>query len=155
MTGKPLRLICVGKLKQSFIQEGVSFYQKRLKPWRKLEVVEVRDGEGDIMTRKDKEAILLKKALHPKDLPIVLDMGGKHMTSEDLALMLKTYDATAYNSLSFVLGGPYGLAADIIKAAQEIISLSHLTFTHEMARLILCEQLYRATCILQHIPYHH
>ncbi|MBQ7586018.1 MAG: 23S rRNA (pseudouridine(1915)-N(3))-methyltransferase RlmH, partial [Desulfovibrionaceae bacterium] len=146
MEGKPLRLVCVGKLKQNFIKEGCALYQERLKPWRKLELIEVRDVNLNISLeeRQKREALNLSPYLKNQDLLWVLDEKGTLLTSKELAQLLAKAEHLPPKNITLVIGGPYGLAKEVLAKAKQKISLSPLTFTHEMARLILYEQLYRA-----------
>ncbi|MCR4666499.1 MAG: 23S rRNA (pseudouridine(1915)-N(3))-methyltransferase RlmH [Desulfovibrio sp.] len=156
MAGKPLRLIVVGKLKHHFILEGCELYLKRIRHWRTPNVVTVRDGDPSFPLEKrlKQEGEQILGALSPNDEAIVLDERGKSMSSVALANLLGTYD-TLGKSPCFIIGGPYGLDESVRARANRLLSLSAMTLPHELARLMLCEQLYRAECIRRNVPYHH
>ena len=105
--------------------------------------------------QKEKEGELILKALQPGDVVVLLDEGGKEMRSMEFADYMKRKMNTVNKRLVFVIGGPYGFSPKVYAAAQEKISLSRMTFSHQMVRLIFVEQLYRAMSILAGSPYHH
>ncbi|MBR3663107.1 MAG: 23S rRNA (pseudouridine(1915)-N(3))-methyltransferase RlmH [Desulfovibrio sp.] len=156
MTGKSLHLIFVGKLKQRFLQTGCDLYLERLGHWRKIHLDEVRDAAKETsQARNLEEGRQLLKALAPQDLPIVLDERGEQMSSQDLANLLKRIDDNNLGCPCFLIGGPFGLSQEVRARAWKLLSLSSMTLPHELARLILLEQLYRAESILHRVPYHH
>ena len=140
MTGKPLRLLSVGKLKVPFWKDAAAHYSRRINRWRRLECVEVRDGDPALpqAQRNELEGRRLLEALGPQDMPLVLDERGITMTSPQLAQLLQKIDNNAMGRACFIIGG-----------------LSSMTFPHELARVLLLEQLYRAECIIRKVPYHH
>ena len=149
MTGKPLRLLSVGKLKVPFWKDAAAHYSQRINRWRRLECVEVRDGDPALpqAQRNELEGRRLLEALGPQDVPLVLDERGITMTSPQLAQLLQKIDNNAMGRACFIIGGAYGL--------EKLVSLSSMTFPHELARVLLLEQLYRAECIIRKVPYHH
>lgn len=136
---------------------GCQFYLKRLSQLRKIKIIETRDANPklSIPKRKELEAASLEAKLSAKDYPIILDMHGQTFSSEELASYLQELDHKSALIPTFIIGGPFGLDQSLISKARCLISLSNLTFTHELARLLLLEQIYRAQCILNHLPYHH
>ena len=160
MAGKALRLLCVGKLKTVFWKEAANHYLERIGRMRPISVTEIRDADAALAprARADEESARLCAALESGDYPIALDEGGKTFTSGGFAEMLAAIDQKALGRPGFIIGGPYGLAAlggGIRKAARITVSLSGLTWPHELARVLLLEQIYRAECIRRKIPYHH
>ena len=156
MAGKPYKLICVGKIKQPFIQMGCQLYLERLKPLRTIKVTEIRDSNPklSVQERKKEEGQNLLQAIGSKDYPIVLDLAGQSLSSEGLANLLNHLEQEPGQIPTFIIGGPYGLDQEVLAVSRKSLALSCLTFTHELARLILLEQIYRAHCIIKHLPYH-
>ena len=156
MAGNLLRLLCVGKLKTPFWREAAEHYRRRLGRWRRVEVVEVRDGDAALApaARSAQEGRRLLEALAREAAPVALDEGGETLDSPGLAALLRHCDEAARRPV-FVIGGPFGLAPEVLAACPRRISLSAMTWPHELARVLLLEQLYRAECILRNIPYHH
>lgn len=160
MAGKALRLLCVGKLKTVFWKEAANHYLERIDRMRPIAVDEIRDGKAALepLARANDESARLCAALESCDYPIALDEGGKIFTSVGFAELLAGIDQKALGRPCFIIGGPYGLGGardGIRKAARITISLSSLTWPHELARVLLLEQIYRAECIRRKIPYHH
>lgn len=129
-----VKLICVGKVKEPFVKDGLKEYSKRL---RRFEVIEVKDSN------KEKEAEEILKKIKSEKV-YLLDETGKEYTSKEFSNLIK-------ENVTFVIGGPDGLSE---KLKYPKISLSKMTFTHEMARLFFVEQLYRANTILEGKKYH-
>lgn len=155
-----LTLLWVGKTKHSWIKQGLDHYINRLSHYLKVDVIEVKEkgssgrASPELMMRHEAEAItkiLPKGNVHL----IVLDRRGKKITSPELASLITTLEEQGKRDLVWIIGGPYGLDPLILKMADLSLSLSHLTFTHDMIRLILAEQLYRACTIRNNEGYHH
>ena len=157
MTGKPLRLLSVGKLKVPFWKDAAAHYSQRINRWRRLECVEVRDGDPALpqAQRNELEGRRLLEALGPQDVPLVLDERGITMTSPQLAQLLQKIDNNAMGRACFIIGGAFGLDDAVKRAARHTIALGPLTMTHELARVVLFEQLYRAESLTRGLPYHH
>lgn len=156
MAGK-IRLLCVGKLKIPFYREACAHYLTRIGHHRQIVCNEVKDGDSSlpIGIRKTEEGQRLLAALAPNDVMLVLDERGATLSSTQLADLLRRLDNEALGTPCFVVGGAYGLDESVLKKARQRLSLSAMTFPHELARVILVEQLYRADCILRNSPYHH
>ena len=155
MHGKPIHLLCVGKLKLSFCKEGCALYVARLQQFRKLCITEVHDGEAkEAKLRNEQEGKLLLQSLPSSPYTIILDEQGKPLNSLELSALLQNLNLQGKEPC-FVLGGPYGLSPKVKAQGNLCFSLSNLTLPHELARLLLLEQLYRAECITRRIPYHH
>ena len=157
MTGKPLKYISVGKLKTPFWKDAAAHYTTRITRWRKLDITEVRDGDSALPPdpRNALEGRRIIEALDPQDIALVLDERGQHLTSPQLADLLRQMDHDARGRACFIVGGAWGLDEAVRQRASRCISLSHMTLPHELARVVLLEQLYRAECILRKVPYHH
>ncbi|MCK4404618.1 MAG: 23S rRNA (pseudouridine(1915)-N(3))-methyltransferase RlmH [candidate division Zixibacteria bacterium] len=159
-----IKVIVVGKTREGWIKEGILHYQKLLKKYVELNLVEIR--EEKITKSRDTEIILdaeakrilryVNKSSHvdPSDLRIALDAKGKSLSSEDFARLLEENLSRGYSEFVFILGGALGLSLRVLDACPIKLSLSQMTFTHEMSRLILLEQIYRAFSILKGTGYH-
>lgn len=157
MAANACRLVCVGKMKMPFLREGAAHYAGRIGHWRRLVTTEVRDGDAALSPEKrsEQECERILQTLEPQDLPIALDGRGESLTSPQLAKLLDACDQNASGRPCFIIGGPYGLTDAVRSRAHRMLSLSAMTLPHELARLFLLEQLYRAECIRHHVPYHH
>ena len=136
------RIIAVGKVRKRWVQDGVEVFLKRLPG---LVITELRDSTIE------KEAEAIRQTLRPDELPVLLMEQGKSLSSIDFAARLEAFGS---ERLAFVIGGADGLTDDLKSCARWQLSLSPLTFPHELARLLLLEQLYRAESILKGSPYH-
>lgn len=149
--------IWVGKLKEPFSRDGCAHYWKKLSRFFKLDEAVVKDAPGKLppadKNRKEGEGILAK--LSPGDVPIILDEHGERLTSRKLAKKVRTWTEAPNQRPVFIIGGPFGLSDEVKAAASHAIRLSDMTLPHELARLLLLEQLYRAGTILKNMPYHH
>lgn len=144
-----VNLIVVGKLKEKFLVDGVAEYLKRLKKFATIEVREVPECRT---VDEEGQKIL---SLVPKDSWLcVLDVAGEALGSEDFAKKIAALALDGVSNLTFAIGGAFGLSEELRRAAAFRLSLSQMTFTHQMARLILIEQIYRAFKINRHEPYH-
>lgn len=153
-----LRLIAVGKDKNEPIVDAANEYLERVRRHFPVELVEVKEeparSSTPIARVRAVEAERIERALNRDDWWIALDERGKEIGSIDLAKKLERFSNEGKQSVSFVIGGPNGLDPDFTKRAREIWSLSKLTLPHRIARLIVCEQLYRAVTIMRGEPYH-
>ncbi len=153
-----LRLLCIGKLSEPFLREGAAEYAGRLGRYLPLEVVELKEEGGgkkaDLRQIREREGERLLARMSAQSFVVVLDEKGRSFSSEGLSEVLGEKMLRGTAEVAFVIGGAYGLS-DAVKARGDLLlSLSSLTFTHQMARLILLEQLYRGMTILRNEPYH-
>jgi 23S rRNA (pseudouridine1915-N3)-methyltransferase len=153
-----IKIICLGKTKQKFIEEGIKEYQKRILKYIKLDWQILPDvkltGSKTIEIVKDQEAVILEKNLPTSSVIIVLDENGKEFSSEKFAKYLE--DKLPFGKdIIFVIGGVYGLSNRILKKADLVLSFSRFTFTHQMIRFFLIEQLYRSFTIIKGKKYHY
>lgn len=149
--------IWVGKLKESFSRDGCALYWKKLSRFFSLDESMVKDAAGKLppadKNRKEGEGILAK--IKPGDVIIIMDEYGERLTSRELAKRVQKWTDAPNQRPVFVIGGPFGLSDEVKKVARHKIRLSDMTLPHELARLLLLEQLYRAGTILKNMPYHH
>ena len=157
MLGKPLRLVCVGRIRTGYWKEAAGEYAKRIARFRKLAVAEVRDADPSLepARRSAVEGERLLREIGPQDLLFAMDERGEEFSSEGFARFLDKLDRDAQGTPCFVVGGPYGLADGVRERARRLIRLGAMTLPHELARVVLLEQIYRAECLLHRIPYHH
>jgi len=153
-----IKIICLGKTKQKFIEEGIKEYQKRITKYVKLEWQILPDvkltGSKTIEIVKDQEAAILEKNFPKSFYLIVLDENGKEFSSEKFAKYLENKFPIGKNII-FVIGGVYGLSKKILKRADLVLSFSRFTYTHQMIRFLLVEQLYRSFTIIKGKKYHY
>lgn len=149
-----IKILCVGKIKEKFFKDAISEYSKRLSKYTNLQIIEVDDINSDnINTILDKEKDLIIKHISSKDYVITLEIEGKQLSS--LELSKKIEELQIYNSsIVFVIGGSYGLHQQIKDRADYKLSFSKLTFPHQLFRIILLEQIYRAYKIINNESYH-
>lgn len=156
-----INLICLGKLKEQYWRDAEAEYLKRLGAFAKINIIELReesfDAKNNLTEIKTREAEKIKKELDklPNSFVIVLNQNGKNFSSEQLAEKMTELTNQQINNLTFIIGGPLGLCESILKIADLKLSLSSLTFTHQMARVILWEQIYRASMIGAGRQYHY
>lgn len=153
--------LTIGKIKEKWMRQGIDEYLKRLSPIAKVEILspdeeKMPENPSPALKEKlmEKEGEKLLKYLKDEDFLILLDLKGKPVTSEELAHIIRQKMVSGTSHFFFMIGGPYGNGENIRKRANLKISISAMTFTHQMARLILAEQVYRAMKIIRHEPYH-
>ncbi|BCA80986.1 23S rRNA (pseudouridine(1915)-N(3))-methyltransferase RlmH [Desulfuromonas sp. AOP6] len=153
-----LHLLCVGRLSESYLREGVVDFSSRVQRYLPLTVTELREEKGgkkaDPGFFREREGERLLARITNEAFVVALDEKGKTLQSEQLSEFLGQHMVQGTGELAFVIGGAYGLSEAVRKRANLVLSLSPLTFTHQMARLILFEQLYRSMTILRNEPYH-
>jgi len=153
-----LKVIVVDRTRSPFLKEGESFYLRRLRKYVQVEWVEVKPAK--IKKGRPEEEILaaegqaIARKLGPRDCLVPLDRSGHQYDSEGLAAWLDKLSTSTGGWISFIIGGPLGLSKELLDRAHKILSLSRLTLTHEMSRLLLLEQLYRAFTIMRGEKYH-
>ena len=156
-----IRLYAIGKVKEQYLKDGIAEYIKRISPYANIEIIEVADSKvkdnpnfSDIEKAKNEEGERILKILKQNEHLIGLDLNKNEFTSEEFSVFLNHELVVGGACLSFVIGGSYGLSDDLKKRCNSRISLSKLTFLHQMTRLILLEQIYRAFKILNNETYH-
>jgi 23S rRNA (pseudouridine1915-N3)-methyltransferase len=153
-----ITLIESGKTRDAFIREGVELYRSRVSryvPFRIETLPDLKNSRNLTMKEvMEKEGQILLKRLKPDNYVILLDERGQEFHSISFAEYLNSLEGTV-NQLDFVIGGPYGFSEEVYKRANALLSLSRLTFSHQLVRVVFMEQLYRAFTILKGEPYHH
>ena len=156
-----ITLITVGKIKEKYLKDAIAEYSKRLSKYCKLEIIEVADEKTpdnasetveDQIRAKEGEKIL--KNIKDDSFVITLEIVGKQLTSEELADKIETLGVQGQSHLTFVIGGSIGLGQDVLKRSNYALSFSRMTFPHQLMRVILLEQVYRAYRIMNNEPYH-
>jgi ribosomal RNA large subunit methyltransferase H len=151
-------LILVGKTQSKIFKVGIDDYVSRIEhymPFNITTILELKNTKSlSEDQQKQKEGELILKEIQPSDTVVLLDEHGAEYRSVEYANWLKQKQNTA-RRLVFIIGGPYGFSSDVYARANEKISLSRMTFSHQMVRLIFTEQLYRACTIIKGEPYHH
>ncbi len=154
-----IELMVIGKTSARYLQEGIDNYVKRTNYYMPFDIRYIPVIKSTkAMTeekQKEKEGELFLNALTPGDVLVLLDERGKEMTSREFASYIDRKSVTVSKRLVFVVGGPYGFSPAMYERADDKISLSKMTFSHEMVRLFFVEQTYRAMTILRGEPYHH
>ena len=154
-----IKFICVGKTVESFLKEGELNYQNRLKhyiPFERIDLPDLKNVKNLTAEQiKSEEGKSILKQLTPNQDLILLDENGKHFSSVDFAQFLDFSFLHSSKDLVFVIGGPYGFSEEVYQRANNKVSLSKMTFSHQMVRMIFLEQLYRALTIRKGEPYHH
>ena len=154
-----IKLLAIGKTDNKQLQTLIDDYEKRLSHYIKFEFEIIPDLKKvknlSETQQKDKEGDLILAKLNPTDTLILLDENGKQMHSVAFSEYLQKYMNSGIKQVVFVIGGPYGFSEAIYAKAQGKLSLSKMTFSHQMIRLFMVEQFYRAFTILKNEPYHH
>ncbi len=154
-----ITLIAVGKTEDKYLIEGIDKYLNRLKHYINFNVLIIPDIKNTKnlteAQQKSKEAELITKQINPTDVIVLLDENGKKHSSVSFSDYLNKQMIGSVQHLVFIIGGPYGFDENIYKRSNNSISLSDMTFSHQMVRLFFVEQLYRAFSILKNEPYHH
>lgn len=154
-----IKLLAIGKTDDKNLQMLISTFENRLKHYVKFELQIIPDVKNvknlSKKQQKEKEGELLLKQLIPTDQLVLLDEKGKDFRSKEFAQYLQKKMNSGIKQLVFAIGGPYGFSDEVYKKAQGKISFSKMTFSHQMIRLFMVEQLYRGFTILKNEPYHH
>lgn len=151
------RLVCVGRLSEGWIKQGAAEYLKRLQRHYSIEIIELKEEQGqlkDVAGLVRREGARILERIPADAVAIVLDEKGKQVSSEGFAERLQEEMLHGGRDWCLVIGGPYGLDPAVRSRADLLLSLSRMTLTHQMARLLLLEQLYRSGTILRNEPYH-
>ena len=152
-------LSVVGKTSTGYLKNGIDEYVSRLTHYIPFEIVYLNDAKNtrklSESQQKNAEGKSILDFVEKSDYVVLLDEHGKEFTSMQFSTYIEKRSLSGIKRLIFVVGGPYGFSEDVYNRASEKISLSKMTFSHEMIRLIFTEQLYRAMTIINHEPYHH
>ena len=155
-----VNLICVGKTEFDFVAKGVDLYAKRMAKYLRFEVIYIKDIKKTkafpFKEIKDKEGELILNKIRAEDFNVLLDENGKQYSSNNFASFIQSAMNVGYKNLNFVIGGAYGFSDKVYAFTKNnTFSLSKMTFSHQIIRLIFMEQIYRAMTILNNEPYHH
>ena len=156
-----ITIISVGKLKEKYLKAGISEYAKRMKPYANLKIVEVADepepnavSDADILKIKEIEGERILAKIPERAHVIALDLKGKNLTSEDFSKEINEAMIYGSNQIAFIIGGSHGLSQEVVQKTNLKISFGKMTYPHQLMRLILVEQIYRAFKIMRNEPYH-
>ncbi|ANU43794.1 23S rRNA (pseudouridine(1915)-N(3))-methyltransferase RlmH [Bifidobacterium animalis] len=154
-------IVCVGKVKERYLRDAIDEYRKRLSRFAKVDVIEVADEKtpehaSDTLNAqiKEKEGERILKHLRDGAFVVALAIEGDQLTSEQLAARIAQWGLHGVSHLQFVIGGSFGLDPRVLRRANMLLSFSKMTFPHQLMRVILLEQIYRAFKINAHEPYH-
>ncbi len=152
-------LLAIGKTNDAYLIEGIADYHKRLTHYLPFEMKVITEPKNtknlSFDQQKEKSSELMLTFVQDSDIVVLLDDKGKSFSSMDFALYMQKKMATVNKRLVFIIGGPYGFSDKLYQRANEKLSLSKMTFSHQMVRLVFLEQLYRSMTILKGEPYHH
>jgi 23S rRNA (pseudouridine1915-N3)-methyltransferase len=150
--------IFLGKTREEFLAAGIDHFLKRLQHYVAAEVKIIKEKKWSSQEEEEKikeeEGRLLLARISRPSLVVALDRGGRQLSSEELPALLSKWQNEGQRCVSFLIGGPLGLPSQLVAEADAVLALSRMTFTHEMARLLLIEQLYRAFTIMAGSGYH-
>ncbi len=156
-----IKVVAIGKIKESYWRDALEEYSKRLSGYCTLEILESDDekapadcSEKEALQIKDKEGKKLLSQIKPSEYVVALDLNANTYDSPQLAARLEEWFVQGNSTVTFLIGGSLGLSDEVKKKANERLTLSRLTFTHQMTRVILLEQIYRAFKINRHETYH-
>ena len=146
-----IKIICVGKIKEKYFIDAIAEYKKRLGKYTSFDVVELPDYNYDISKIIYEEGKNILSKINDRDFVIAMEISGNKMSSLELS---KFIDSNISKNITFVIGGSYGLSSDVLKRADYKLSFSELTFPHQLFRVMLFEQIYRAFKIINNESYH-
>ncbi|WP_028236199.1 23S rRNA (pseudouridine(1915)-N(3))-methyltransferase RlmH [Pseudobutyrivibrio sp. MD2005] len=156
-----VKILCVGKIKEKFYKDAISEYSKRLSKYCSLDIVEVPDektsenaSDNEINIVKDKEGERILKHLKDRDYVVSLAIEGAQKDSVSFSKHIENLGISGKSSIVFIIGGSLGLSNEVLKRSDELLSFSKMTFPHQLMRVVLLEQIYRAMRIMNNEPYH-
>ena len=154
-------VICIGKLKDAYLRDGVAEFVKRMRPYGGITITELNESKiGDKLSDADRKQVVIEEGERLlKNVPknaytVLLDVYGKTMSSEDLAKTVAKLEVDGVSDMAFIVGGAFGVSDELRRSVNYKLSFSPMTFTHQMVRLLLVEQIYRASKINRNEPYH-
>ena len=154
-------VVCIGKLKDAYLRDGVAEFVKRMRPYGGITITELNESKiGDKPSDADRKQVVVEegerllKAVPKNAYIVLLDVYGKTMSSEDLAKTIAKLEVDGISDMAFIVGGAFGVSDELRKSVNYKLSFSPMTFTHQMVRLLLVEQIYRASKINRNEPYH-
>ena len=154
-------VVCIGKLKDAYLRDGVAEFVKRMRPYGGITITELNESKiGDKPSDADRKQVVdeegerLLKVVPKNAYTVLLDVYGKTMSSEDLAKTVAKLEVDGVSDMAFIIGGAFGVSEALRQSVNYKLSFSPMTFTHQMVRLLLVEQIYRASKINRKEPYH-
>ena len=154
-------VVCIGKLKDAYLRDGVAEFVKRMRPYGGITITELNESKiGDKPSDADRKQVVdeegerLLKAVPKNAYTVLLDVYGKTMSSEDLAKTVAKLEVDGVSDMAFIIGGAFGVSEALRQSVNFKLSFSPMTFTHQMVRLLLVEQIYRSSKINRNEPYH-
>jgi putative rRNA large subunit m3Psi methyltransferase rlmH len=154
-------VVCIGKLKDAYLRDGVAEFVKRMRSYGGIAITELNESKiGDKPSDADRKQVVIEegqrllKAVPKSAYTVLLDVYGKTMSSEQLAAMVSQLEVDGISDMAFVIGGAFGVSDELRQAVKYKLSFSPMTFTHQMVRLLLVEQIYRSAKINRNEPYH-
>ena len=154
-------VVCIGKLKDAYLRDGVAEFVKRMRPYGGITITELNESKiGDKPSDADRKQVVddegerLLKVFPKNAYTVLLDVYGKTMSSEDLAKTVAKLEVDGVSDMAFIIGGAFGVSEALRQSVNYKLSFSPMTFTHQMVRLLLVEQIYRASKINRNEPYH-
>ena len=148
-----IKIICVGKIKESFFRDAITEYQKRISKYTKIEIIEIDDYSFDDKKTIKEESNKIIQVINKNDYNILMDIHGK--TLDSISFAKKINDTLIFNSnITFIIGGSLGVNDEVKNNCNYLLSFSSMTFPHQLFRIILLEQIYRAYKIINHEEYH-
>ena len=156
-----INIICLGKLKEKYLLDGVEEYLKRISKYSNIKIIELQDetipenaSQKEIENIQKIEAEKINKKIKTQDYNITLDLSGKELSSEEFACKIENITINGYSTINFIIGGTTGLSRELVTNSNFVFSFSKLTFPHQLIRLFLTEQIFRAFKILNNEKYH-
>lgn len=156
-----INIICVGDIKEKYLKDAIKEYQKRIKAYSNISVHEIQEErisanpyQAEIVQAMDKEGCRIIDKINPRSYVFALCVEGKQMTSEAFSRKFEDITLEGFSDITFIIGGSNGLSTNVKKIAHHKLSFSQMTYPHQLMRVILLEQIYRAYKILRNEPYH-
>lgn len=156
-----IKIICLGKIKETYLTKGINEYSKRISKYSNIEIIELPDesipsspSDKEIQVIKQKEAEKISRYIKPSDFVCCLDLTGKQLTSEEFAEKIQNITLNGFSTIDFIIGGTVGLDKTIINNSNFVMSFSKLTFPHQLIRFFLTEQIFRCFKIINNEKYH-
>lgn len=156
-----VNIICVGNLKEKYLRDAVEEYRKRLSAFCKIQIIEIAEqrlsdkpSQSEINSALEKEAERIIQKIPKGSATVAMAIEGKQLSSENFSEKISEFALRGYSSISFIIGSSFGLSESIKTKANLLLSMSKMTFPHQLARVMTCEQIYRAFSILNHTKYH-
>lgn len=156
-----VNIICIGSLKEKYLKEAVGEYKKRLSAFCKFEIIEIpeqrlsdKPSETEINTALEKEAEKIFSKIPKGSAIVTMAIEGKQLSSENLAVSISDFALRGFSCISFIIGSSFGLSDSVKGKSDLLLSMSKMTFPHQLARVMVCEQIYRAFGIMNNTKYH-